>query len=104
MVNLKDFLHWKRIVHIIVTLLMIIFLIWYYTPENKLIRSLDVCGYYAGKTNQTCQCTPIIEGRQSITTFYYPNYSLYKNRPVKTKDIFNIDFTGITIVNQSGED
>lgn len=73
------FWHWKRVVHILMTILLITFLIYYYLPENRLIRSVDVCGYYAGKTNRTCQCTPVtVEGRQGITTIFYPNHSVSK--------------------------
>lgn len=71
-------MYWKKIVHIIVTIILILFLIWYYLPENRLIRSVDVCGYYAGKTNQTCTCSPIEKGN-SIITIFYSNYSYSKS-------------------------
>lgn len=55
---LVQMITWKRIIHSIVTLVLIAFLIWYYLPDNKLIRK-DVCLYYEKKSNQKCSCTPI---------------------------------------------
>jgi len=75
-------MRWQRIVHIIVTIILIGFLIWYYLPENKLVRSVDVCGYYSGKTNQTCTCFPVGKAN-AVTTIFYPNYSYKKIYPLQ---------------------
>jgi hypothetical protein len=80
-VFVKNKMYWKRICHIIVTIIFIVFLIWYYLPENRLMRSVDVCGYYAGKTNHTCICIPSNKTGEVITTIFYPNFSFYKNIP-----------------------
>lgn len=89
-----SFWHWKRYVHLIVTLILIAFLIWYYLPDNRLIRSVDVCGYYAGMTNQTCSCTPITTGnQQTSTTIFYPNYSYYKIKPISPMRNFNLNLS-----------
>ena len=62
--------------------MLVAFFVWYCLPDNKLIRSVDVCGYYAGKTNQVCTCTPVTHiGGNAITTIFYPNYSFYKIKP-----------------------
>ena len=92
----NSFWHWKRVIHIVVTILLIAFLIWYYLPENKLIRSVDTCGYYAGKNNLTCTCLPSEDapGRK-MTTIFYPNYSYYKIKPLRkyASPSFNFNFT-----------
>ena len=70
-------MNWKRIVHSIITITLIVFLIWYFQQENRIIRKTDVCGYYAYKTNQICACTPIKTGISKTTTFY-PNLTFEK--------------------------
>ena len=77
-------LHWKRIVHIFITICLIVFLIWYYLPTNQLIINHDVCGYYAIKNNITCSCTPLVATGNVVTTIFYPNNSYYKSFPISS--------------------
>lgn len=95
----NKFFHWKRIVHIIVTILLVVFLIWYYLPENKLLRSVDICGYYSIKSNQTCVCVPTLEvkGPIVIVTVFYPNGSVIKTKPSSPKIDYNISFGGLNV-------
>jgi hypothetical protein len=57
--------------------LLIIFLIWYYLPENKEIRT-DPCSSYAVKNNDTCYCIVTKFGYTSSLTIFYSNSSILK--------------------------
>lgn len=85
---------WKRIVHSIITIVLIIFLIWYFLPENRVMRAVDVCGYYSWKINQTCTCTPI-SNQKTITTTYYPNLSFFKPKPYNPEEVMVFNFTDV---------
>jgi hypothetical protein len=62
-------MYWKRIVHSIITILFIYFVVWYFLPDNRIIRNNDVCSIYANQINKVCVCS---------TTIFYPNLSVSK--------------------------
>ena len=48
-------------------ILLIIFAIWYYLPENMEVRGKDPCTYYTEKEKGTCECTAYKSGEIGIT-------------------------------------
>lgn len=59
-------------------ILFIIFLIWYYLPDNREIRGIDPCTYYAIKQNLTCECHSYKPGEIGTTKYFFPNGSVSK--------------------------
>jgi hypothetical protein len=58
--------------------LLIIFAVWYYQPDNREVRGIDPCSYYTHKENITCECTAYKSGELGVTKYFFPNGSMVK--------------------------
>lgn len=67
--------------------LLIIFVVWYYLPENREVRGIDHCQYYTVQENVTCKCIAQKAGYIGVTKYFYPNGSVYQSKARKTNEV-----------------
>jgi len=67
--------------------LLIIFVVWYYLPENREVRGIDPCQYYTVQENVTCKCIAQKAGYIGVTKYFYPNGSVYQSKARKTNEV-----------------
>ena len=61
-------------------ILLIVFAVWYYQPDNREVRGKDPCQYYTVKENVTCKCVSYKSGEIGTTKYFFPNGTYYQSK------------------------
>ena len=61
-------------------ILLIVFAVWYYQPDNREVRGKDSCQYYTVKENVTCKCVSYKSGEIGTTKYFFPNGTYYQSK------------------------